>query len=153
MTAPLYVSRCTMDKLGSLHRRAHLVHGATADMGVHGPIRELFQLAPERELPLPVDYVVAAVAGCMFGTLNGALEVRQIKLSGGDRTCAAEGDNEVRDGIPVLTAVRLRYRLRIPAGTREAVDRALARHQDKCPTAVTLKSAVKITWEADIQEV
>ena len=104
MTAPLYVSRCTMDKLGSLHRRAHLVHGATADMGVHGPIRELFQLAPERELPLPVDYVVAAVAGCMFGTLNGALEVRQIKLSGGDMTCAAEGDNEVRDGIPVLHA-------------------------------------------------
>jgi hypothetical protein len=52
----------------------------------------------------------------------------------------------------VLTAVRLRYRLRIPAGTREAVDRALARHQDKCPTAVTLKPAVKITWEADITE-
>ena len=26
-------------------------------------IRELFKLSPERELPLPVDYVVAAAGG------------------------------------------------------------------------------------------
>ena len=63
MSEALYVSRITVDKLGSLHRRAHLPLGVTADFGVHGPIVQLFQLQPERELPLPVDFIVAAAAG------------------------------------------------------------------------------------------
>ena len=89
----------------------------------------------------------------MLGTLNGALEVRQVKLSPDAITAEVEGVNEVRDGLPVLTAIRIHYRLRIPAGTRETVDRALARHQEKCPTAATLAPAVAITWTADIEEV
>ena len=44
------------------------------------------------------------------------------------------------------------YRLRIPAGTRETVERALARHVDKCPTARSLEGAIEVTWEADIAE-
>ena len=66
--------------------------------------------------------------------------------------CEAEGVNELREGLPVLTALRVHYRLRIPHGTREVVDRALARHVDKCPTAATLKGAVAISWTADILE-
>lgn len=89
----------------------------------------------------------------MLGTLNGALEVRQVKLEGDAIGADVEGVNENRDGIPVLTEVRVRYRLRIPAGTRETVDRALARHQDKCPTANSLKGAVRVSWSAEIEEV
>lgn len=63
MTESLYTSRATIEKLGSLHRRARLERGETFDMGVHGPIVALFKLQPERELPLPVDYIVAAAAG------------------------------------------------------------------------------------------
>jgi organic hydroperoxide reductase OsmC/OhrA len=88
----------------------------------------------------------------MLGTLNGALEVRQVRLAGDAIGAEVEGINEVRDGIPVLTAIRIRYRMRIPAGTREAVDRALARHQDKCPTAVSLRGSVVIRWTAEIEE-
>lgn len=88
----------------------------------------------------------------MLGTLNGALEVRQVKLPPGALRAEVEGINEVRDGLPVLTAIRIRYRMRIPAGSRETVERALARHQDKCPTAATLKGAVAISWRADIEE-
>lgn len=66
--------------------------------------------------------------------------------------CEAEGVNELREGLPVLTALRVHYRLRIPQRTREVVDRALARHVDKCPTAATLKGAVAISWTADILE-
>lgn len=58
-----YVSRCRVERVGGLHRRAHLALGATADFGVHGAIKDLFRLAPDRELPLPVDYIVAATAG------------------------------------------------------------------------------------------
>ena len=63
-----------------------------------------------------------------------------------------EGVNEVRDGLPVLTRVHVHYRLHVPQGSRETVDRALSRHVEKCPTAATLKGAVDVSWEADILE-
>ncbi len=88
----------------------------------------------------------------MLGTLNGALEARQVKLANDAIGCTAQGVNEVREGLPVLTAIHVRYTLRIPAGTRETVDRALAKHQDKCPTAATFKGAVAIDWTAEITE-
>ena len=89
----------------------------------------------------------------MLGTLNGALEARHVKLEAGAITAEVEGTNEVRDGLPILTAIEVRYRLRIPAGSRETVDRALARHQQKCPTAATLAPAVVVRWTAEIEEV
>lgn len=89
----------------------------------------------------------------MLGTLNGALGVRQIRLSSDDITAEVEGVNEVRDGLPVLTRIVVHYRLRIPEGTRETVDRALARHASKCPTARSLAGAVEVEWTADIEEV
>jgi len=63
MGEPLYTSRVTIEKLGSLHRRARLESGEILDMGVHGPIAVHYKLAPERALPLPVDYIVAATGG------------------------------------------------------------------------------------------
>lgn len=89
----------------------------------------------------------------MLGTLNGALEVRQVKLAPEAIVADVEGIHAMRDGLPVLTAVHVRYRLRIPPGTRETVDRALERHQAKCPTAATLKGAVEVRWSAEIEEV
>jgi uncharacterized OsmC-like protein len=88
----------------------------------------------------------------MLGTLNGALEVRRVTLAPGALSAEVEGVNVLRDGLPVLSEVRIRYALRIPAGTRETVERALARHQDKCPTAATLKPAVVVSWTAEIVE-
>ncbi|HUP01536.1 MAG TPA: OsmC family protein [Gemmatimonadota bacterium] len=88
----------------------------------------------------------------MLGTLNGALEARGIRLPPEAIRAEAEGSNEIADGVPVLTEIRVRYRLRIPPGSREMVDRALERHQAKCPTAVSLKESVRITWKADIEE-
>lgn len=89
----------------------------------------------------------------MLGTLNGALEVRGVSLPSESMQVSVDGINEVRDGIPVLTLIAIRYTLRIPKGSREVVDRALARHQDKCPTASTLKGAVEVSWTAEIEEV
>ena len=89
----------------------------------------------------------------MLGTLNGALEVRGIRLDGDAITASAEGTNEVVDGVITLTRIDIRYSLRIPAGSRETVDRALSRHRDKCPTAMSLRGAVGVEWTADIEEV
>ena len=63
MSDPVYVARAEIERLGSLHRRAHLAQGSTADMGVHGPIKEHYPLAPSRELPLPVYFIAAATGG------------------------------------------------------------------------------------------
>jgi len=63
MSEPLYVAHSTVAKVSGLHRRARLATGETFDIGVHGPIRTHYKLNPERELPLPVDYIVACTGG------------------------------------------------------------------------------------------
>lgn len=88
----------------------------------------------------------------MLGTLNGALEVRQVSLPPDAISATVEGINEIVDGIPLLTRVDITYSLRIPAGTREVVERALSRHQTKCPTARSLEGSVAIEWTAHIEE-
>jgi organic hydroperoxide reductase OsmC/OhrA len=88
----------------------------------------------------------------MLGTLNGALEVRGVRLEPDAIQAEAEGINEIVDRLPVLTRIHVRYRLRVPTGDREKVDRALAGHQSKCPTAASLRGAVEIDWEAEIEE-
>lgn len=88
----------------------------------------------------------------MLGTLNGVLEARGIRLDPEDITAEVEGVNRVEDRLPVLTEVIVHYRLRIPPGTRETVDRALERHPSKCPTAQSLAGAVEVRWTARIEE-
>jgi uncharacterized OsmC-like protein len=88
----------------------------------------------------------------MLGTLNGALAARGIQLAPDDITAAVSGVNELRDGMITLTRIDIHYSLRIPAGSGEVVRRSLARHRDKCPTALSLAGAVAVEWTADITE-
>lgn len=75
-----------------------------------------------------------------------------MKLSTDQIRGRVEGINELVDRIPRLTRIHMHYTLRIPPGSREVVDRALERHVQKCPTAVSLGDAVAFTWDADITE-
>ena len=89
----------------------------------------------------------------MLGTLNGALEARGIKLSPDAIHAAVSGTNEqTESGIIKLTRIDVAYTLRIPAGTRETVDRALSRHREKCHTAMSLQGAVAVEWSASVTE-
>jgi organic hydroperoxide reductase OsmC/OhrA len=88
----------------------------------------------------------------MLGTLHAALEVRGIRLAPEEIQATVEGDNELVNGLPQLARVRVRYRLRVPRAQREAADKALARHQDRCPTAAWMKGRVEVSWEAAIEE-
>ena len=88
----------------------------------------------------------------MLGTLNGALEVRGIRLNPEDISAEAEGITRLRDRMPLLEEIIVHYRLRVPAEARETVDRALASHGPKCPTARSLEGAIKVNWTADIEE-
>lgn len=62
MTDPLYVSRSEIIRVDGLHRRGRIAAGVELDMGVHGPIKEHYRL-DAKDLPLPVDYIVAATGG------------------------------------------------------------------------------------------
>lgn len=63
MTEPFYVSRARVRKVRGVHRRAELESGASVDFGVHGAVKRHYGLEDEPDLPLPVDFVVAAAVG------------------------------------------------------------------------------------------
>ncbi len=63
MSEPLYVARADIAKVRGAHRRATLEMGTTVELGVHGAIKEHFGLTDALDLPLPVDYIVAATGG------------------------------------------------------------------------------------------
>ncbi len=63
MSEPFYVARATVSRVGGVHRRARLEDGTTLELGVHGPVKAHYGLESEPNLPLPVDYLVAAAAG------------------------------------------------------------------------------------------
>lgn len=63
MSEPFYTARSEVTKVAGVHRRCTIATGVTFDIGVHGAIRAHYRLDDARDLPLPVDYVVAATGG------------------------------------------------------------------------------------------
>jgi hypothetical protein len=63
MTEPFYIAQATVSKVEGVHRRATIATGARIDFGVHGPVKQHYRLHDAKDLPLPVDYVVAATGG------------------------------------------------------------------------------------------
>lgn len=63
MSQAFYTARTSVVKVAGVHRRATLADGTRVDFGVHGPIKEHYRLNDEPDLPLPVDYLLAAAAG------------------------------------------------------------------------------------------
>src|SRR5258708_38473049 len=67
-------------------------------MGVHGGIAEFFKVKPDEPLASTLDYVVAAVGGCLAGTIAGALEGRGLRADPEKLEVVAEGRMEEIDG-------------------------------------------------------
>ena len=63
MSDPFYVARSQVGRLSGVHRYALLEDGTQIDFGVHGAVKAHYGLDQEPNLPLPVDYIVAAAAG------------------------------------------------------------------------------------------
>lgn len=63
-----------------------------------------------------------------------------------------EGDIEDVDGTLKITKIRLKYRFKIPAGSRDKAERALETYADKCPAYLSVKGCIDCIWEAVIQE-
>lgn len=60
MTEPFYIALSDVRKVKGVHREATLRTGETIAFGVHGPVKEHYRLKTRKNLPLPVDYIVAA---------------------------------------------------------------------------------------------
>ena len=63
-----------------------------------------------------------------------------------------EGDIEDVEGVLKITKIRLTYKLRIPAGSRDKAERALAVYADKCPAYQSVKNFIQCTWQAEMVE-
>jgi organic hydroperoxide reductase OsmC/OhrA len=63
-----------------------------------------------------------------------------------------EGDVGAVDRVLRITAIRVRYELRVPAGKRDAAERAVATHEQKCPAATSVRGCIPIAIAADITE-
>ena len=63
-----------------------------------------------------------------------------------------EGDIEDVDGVMKITKIRLRYRFRIPPGSREKVERLVASYSEQCPAYQSVKGCIECSWEAEIVE-
>jgi len=88
----------------------------------------------------------------MTGTLAGALEARQIPVFGGALETQVEGDIEEGDKVLLLTRVRIRYKLTVPAGKRAEAERALALHDARCPVSQSVQRGITVEYTADIAE-
>ena len=62
VSQPFYTARARLEKVEGVHRRARLEEGTEIDFGVHGPIKSHYRI-DAKDLPLPVDYQVAATGG------------------------------------------------------------------------------------------
>lgn len=83
--------------------------------------------------------------------MGSALEVRQIN-SAENLVADVEGDIEEVDGVLKITQIRLRYRLTIPAGSRDKVNRVMESYADKCPAYQSIKGCIDCRWDIDITE-
>ena len=63
MSEAFYTAVATVEKVDGVHRRASIAVGPPVEFGVHGPIKEHYRLHDTPDLPLPVDYIVAATGG------------------------------------------------------------------------------------------
>jgi uncharacterized OsmC-like protein len=121
-------------------------------MGVHGGVAEFFKLKPDQPLPSTLDYVVAAIGGCMAGTVAGALEARGISAAPDKLQVEAEGKIEEVEGKMILTHVSLLYRLKIPEGKRISVEKALEHHESLCAVSESIRRGIAVEWKGEIEE-
>jgi len=64
-----------------------------------------------------------------------------------------EGDIEEVDGVLKITKIRLAYKLKIPVGSRDKAERALAVYADKCPAYQSVRNCIHCTWQAEMNEI
>jgi uncharacterized OsmC-like protein len=149
-----YRSQVRVEPGAAKLKMVHLPHEPEpVAMGVHGAIAAHYHLANGTFTPRAstIDYIVGATAGCLMGTLNSALQARQIVTRDGRLTAEAIGEVETEEGVLVIRRIRLIVHLRAEQAHRTAAERVIAVYADKCPVYRSLHKAIAISTELDFQ--
>ncbi|MFQ5896443.1 MAG: OsmC family protein [Nitrospinota bacterium] len=88
----------------------------------------------------------------MTGNMGGALEARQIPSAPDKLTAHVEGLIEEVNGRPLVTTIRVHYRVRIPKGKLEEAQRALEVHERGCPASQSVRRGIAIEYTGEFEE-
>ena len=88
----------------------------------------------------------------MTGTLAGALAARKIPVGADKLGADVEATVEVIDGMPLITKIKVHYRLKVPKGKREEALRAVHIHEAQCPTSQSIRRGIAIEFDGDVVE-
>ena len=151
----VYESKVSVEPRAGRLKMVTLPHEAEpVPMGMHGPIATHYKVPEGTYTPraATLDYVVGAAAGCLMGTLNGALTANQIPTGDGRLTSDAVGEIEVEDGVLVIRRILIRVQLKGAAAHRDKAEGVVKTYAMKCPVYRSLYKAIDITTELQYQE-
>ena len=122
-------------------------------MGLHGAVAAQYKSVEGSYVPhaTTLDYIVGATAGCLYGTLVRALQVRRIDTDNGRLKAEAVGELETEDGVLVIRRIRVLVHLQAEKPQREAAERVIAVYAPKCPVYRSLYKAIDIITTLEFQ--
>jgi len=88
----------------------------------------------------------------MLGTLARLLAGKGVPTPEEYFGADVEGDIENVDGVLKITQIRVKYDLKVPKGTVEAVQEVLDSYITFCPGAQSVIGCIDIIDQADIEE-
>ena len=88
----------------------------------------------------------------MTGTLAVALAARKIPTQPDRLSSEVEGIIENVDGKPLITTIKVRYKVRVPKGKREEALRAIEVHERGCPASQSVRRGIAIEWDGEVSE-
>lgn len=130
------------------------VDGGPVPMGMHGEVAEHYAVTAGEYEPhaTTLDYLVGAAVACLTGTFGGMLGALRQPIQHGELVADGEGDLVDDGGTLRVTAIRVRYRLRLAPHVDEVkVRRALERHAAKCPIARSISGCIDISTELTVE--
>ena len=88
----------------------------------------------------------------MTGTLAGALAARKIPTQPDRLMSEVEGTIENVDGKPLITRIRVHYKVKVPKGKRDEALRAIEVHEKGCPASQSVQRGIAIEWDGQVEE-
>ena len=88
----------------------------------------------------------------MTGTLAGALAARKIPTHPDKLVSEVEGFVENVEGTPLITRIKVHYRVRVPQGKKADAERAIAVHEKGCPVAQSVQRGIAVEWDGEVEE-
>jgi organic hydroperoxide reductase OsmC/OhrA len=88
----------------------------------------------------------------MTGTLAGALAARKIPTQPDRLSSEVEGFIENVEGKPLITKIKVHYKVKVPRGKREEAQRAIDIHEKGCPASQSVQRGIAIEWDGEVEE-